>query len=81
MPRWNTTDYLLGADISSNLKQPSAREEDLYEKRLKGQERLRKNYFARRTDDQKDPESEASCCYLECLKKTRTEFLKQFPED
>ena len=81
MPRWNTTDYVLGYDINSNMKQPEAREGQLYEKRLKVAERLRQDFYAWRTDIEKNPESERSRYYLEQLNKTRAEFLKQFPID
>lgn len=76
--RWNTTGYLFGHDLGSNKMDPDAREAELFEKRLKVAERLRQDYYARRSEIEEDSESAESRAYRAHLQKNRKAFLSEF---
>ena len=81
MAGWNTTDYPIEPDLKSVLKDPEARDRQLYDKRLAFAEKLRQDYHQWRSDIEKNPDSEPSRFFRAELLKNEQAFLQQFPAD
>lgn len=78
---WNRTDYDIEPDLQTKAKDPDTREQKLFDKRLKYAEQLRQQYYDWRTDIEKDPNSDFSKYFRQCLLAKREAFLAQFPKD
>ena len=78
---WNRTDYDIEPDLQTRAKDQDTREQNLFDKRLKFAEQLRQQYYGWRTDIEKDPNSEGSKYFHQCLLATREAFLARFPKD